>query len=555
LAGLSDSSTPSEPPVVVEAPVAPKVEFELLITVGILLALLMGALDNFVALTALPTILLQFGTPNSGTFVISAYVITSTAGIPIFAKLSDIWSRRNVFLGALVVFMVGSVLSGLSQNLTELIVFRAIQGLGSGGFFPVGIAIAAVVFPPKTRARVVGALSGVFGIAVVAGPLIGSAIVQYTSWRWVFYVNIPVGLAGFALVAATLGPLRPELVRKFDTLGAVLLVGWVAATMFPLYQIVDSGWAWTDLRTVGLLGLGTAIVVAFVLWELRAKNPLVPLRLFSHRVMSAGGGATFFIGLVFFPVATFLSLVVGVVLAPGSNSAATVRDILYFLVLPIVVGAGLGGQLLTRLSYRTVAAVGIAIGMVGMIGLSTLSTTTPLWKFVLGFIPVGGIVLPLMPLGFGVGLTFPVFLLAAQNQVQMADVGEAGGLIQFLQSLGGAIGLSVLASFQSTQFAALDPRPSAACSSPNPPAALCGSYLGSLESSLIKSYDQTFLVMLGLLVVAFLFALFLKGRLPRGVPRDAPAQVAGSTVRVASVETRPAPAELAERSLHRPVSN
>ncbi len=137
----------------------------------------------------------------------------------------------------------------------------------------------------------------------------------------------------------------------------------------------------------------------------------------------------------------------------------------------------------------------------------------------------------------------------------MADVGEAGGLIQFLQSLGGAVGLSVLASFQATQFAALDPRPAPLARRRTRRSPLCGSYLGSLESSLIKSYDQTFFVMLGLLVVAFLFALFLKGRLPRGVPRDAPAQGAGSTVKVASVETRPAPAELAERSLHRPVSN
>jgi hypothetical protein len=316
--------------------------------------------------------------------------------------------------------------------------------------------------------------------------------------------------------------------------------------MFPLYQIVDSGWAWTDLRTVGLLGLGTAIVIAFVFWELRAKNPLVPLRLFSHRVISAGGGATFFIGLVFFPVATFLSLVVGVVLAPGSNSAATVRDILYFLVLPIVVGAALGGQLLTRLSYRTVAAVGVAIGAVGMAGLTALSTTTPLWKFAFGFIPVGGIVLPLMPLGFGVGLTFPVFLLAAQNQVRMADVGEAGGLIQFLQSLGGAIGLSVLASFQSTQFAALDPSPNAACSSANPPAALCGSYLGALESSLVKSYDQTFIVMLGLLAVAFFFALFLKGRLPKGPARDSAALGAGAKGKELPAEPPSGPASPAQ---------
>jgi MFS family permease len=489
----------------------------LLIIIGILLALLMGALDDFVALTALPTILIQFGQPNSGTFVISAYVIASTASIPIFAKLSDIWSRRNVFLGGLAVFMVGSVLSGLSQNLTELIIFRSVQGFGSGGFFPVGIAIVAVVFPPKTRARLIGALSGVFGIAVVAGPLIGSAIVQYTSWRWVFYVNIPVGLAGFALIVATLGPLRPELARRFDAAGAALLVGWVAAIMFPLYQIADNGWAWTDTRALGLFGLGGALVVAFVVWELRVENALVPIRLFSHRVMAAGGGATFFIGMVFFPVATFLSLVVGVVLAPGSaNSAETVRDILYFLVIPLVIGAALGGQLLTRLSYRSVTVLGVIIGIIGMADLTNLSTATPLWKFAFSVIPVGGIILPLIPLGFGIGLTFPVFLLAAQNQVQTADVGEAGGLIQFLQSLGGAVGLSVLASFQATRFASLDPSPSAACASGTPPLPLCANYLGSLESSLINSYDQTFVIMTGLLLVAFLFVLFLKGRLPKG---------------------------------------
>ncbi|MHB8568346.1 MAG: MFS transporter [Nitrososphaerales archaeon] len=522
----SSSGTP-EVPVANGSPVAATARFELLVTVGILLALLMGALDNFVALTALPTILLQFGQPTSGTFVISAYVIATTASIPIFAKLSDLWSRRNVFLGGLAVFIIGSILSGLSQNLTELILFRAIQGFGSGGFFPVGIAIVAVVFPPKTRARVIGALSGVFGIAVVAGPLIGSAIVQYTTWRWVFYVNIPVGLVGFALIVATLGPLRPQLVRKFDLVGAALLVAWVASIMYPLYQIADSGWAWTDLRVISLLGLGAGLVIIFLIWELRADNPLVPIKLFNHRAIAAGGGATFFIGMVFFPVATFLSLVVGVVLAPGSTgSSGTVRDILYFLVIPLVVGAALGGQLLTRLPYRIVAALGVIIGIIGMADLTRLSTSTPLWKFEFAVIPVGGIILPLIPLGFGIGLTFPVFLLAAQNQVKTADVGEAGGMIQFLQSLGGAIGLSVLASFQATRFASLDPSPGA-CSIGNPPLQLCANYLSSLEVSLISSYDQTFIVMVGLLVVAFLFVLFLVGRLPKGPARNAVASEPG----------------------------
>jgi EmrB/QacA subfamily drug resistance transporter len=495
--------------------------FEIIVTAGILLALLMGALDNFVVLTALPTILGDFGQPNSGTFVVSAYVIASTTSIPIFSKLSDLWSRRNVFLGGLAVFIAGSVLSGLSQNLPELILFRAIQGFGSGGFFPVGIAIVAVVFPPETRARVIGGLSGVFGIAVVAGPLLGSAILSITSWRWIFYVNIPIGVVGFALIASTLGPLRPTQVRTFDVVGAALLAGWVGAIMGPLYQIADSGWAWTDPRVLASLGVGGLLVIVFVLWELRQGNPLVPLRLFSHRVMAAGGGSTYFIGMVFFPVATFLSLVVGVVLAPGSSgSSDTVRDILYFLVIPIVVGAALGGQLLTRLSYRTVAVLGICIAIAGLAGLTGLSVTTPLWVFDFGVIPVRGVVVPLLPLGFGVGLTFPVFLLAAQNQVGTADVGEAGGLIQFLQSLGGAVGLSVLASFQQTQFTGLDPSPSAACATGNPPFPLCASYLASLKGSLITSYDQTFMVMLGLLGVALVFALFLEGRLPKVPSRN-----------------------------------
>jgi MFS family permease len=504
----------------------PKLEFELAITVGILLALLMGALDQFVALTALPTILKQFHTPTSGTFVISAYVIASTTSIPIFAKLSDLWSRRNVFLGGLAIFIAGSILSGVSQNLPELIAFRAVQGFGSGGFFPVGIAIVAVVFPPATRARVIGALSGVFGIAVVAGPLVGSTILTYTTWRWVFYVNIPFGVLGFVLIAATLGPLRPALVRAFDLAGAALLAAWVGAIMFPLYQIADNGWSWTDPRVLTLLGLGGVLIVGFVLWELRAKNPLVPLQLLSHRVMAAGGGATFFIGMVFFPVATFLSLVVGVALVPaGSNSADTVRDILYFLVLPLVVGAALGGNLLTRLSYRTIAATGLLVGLIGLTGLTTISGSTPLWVFRFGFLPVGGIVLPLIPMGFGIGLTFPVFLLAAQNQVKTVDVGEAGGMIQFLQSLGGAVGLSVLASYQLTQFSSLDPSPSPACSSLPPPLPLCAEYLEKFKGALITSYDQTFTVMLGLLIVAFVFVLFLVGRLPK-----APAKVVEESV-------------------------
>lgn len=489
-----------------------------LIVVGVLLALLMGALDQFVVLTALPNILLEFGQPNSGTFVVSAYIIASTTAIPIFAKLSDLWSRRNVFIGGLGIFIAGSILAGLSQNLPELILFRAVQGFGSGDFFPVGIAIVAVTFPPETRARITGLLSGVFGIATVAGPLLGSAIIDHASWRWVFYVNIPVGLLGLGVLLATLGPLRPEHRRPFDLPGAVLLFGWVGALMFPLIQVADAGWSWTDPRVVGLLIAAAVLASIFVLWELWAKEPLVPLRLLSHRVVASSGGATFLIGMTFFPLATFLSLVVGLVLAHGVNAADTVRDVLYALVLPLVFGAALGGQLLTRFAYRTIIVGGVILAMVGVYFLADLSVTTPTWRFAYVIVPVGGVILPLIPLGFGIGLTFPVFLLATQNQVATKDVGEAGGFIQFLQSLGGAIGLSLLSSYQQFRLGVLDPSPDPSCTTTTPVFPTCAGFLTKFPTSLITSYDNVFTIMLALLAAGLVFALFLKGRLPKGPP-------------------------------------
>ncbi|HEV8048968.1 MAG TPA: MFS transporter, partial [Thermoplasmata archaeon] len=333
-----------------------------LVVIGILLALLMGALDNFVVLTALPKIVLDLGQPNGVTFVVSSYLISSTVAIPIFGKLSDLFSRRNVFLLGLGIFIAGSLASGISQNLNELIAFRAIQGFGAGDFFPVGISIVAVLFPPETRARIVGFLSGVFGIATVAGPLIGSYIVDNLTWRWVFYVNIPVGLVGAVLLLTTLAPLKPTERRTFDVPGAALLAGWVGSLMYALIQVSDSGWAWTDPRVIGLLLATVVFFAAFVVWEIRTKEPLVPLRLFAKRVVAGSGGTAFLVGFSVFSLATFVSVLVGLVLlSPGSSSADVVRDVLYALVVPIVFGAALGGQLLTRLSYRVVTAAGALI--------------------------------------------------------------------------------------------------------------------------------------------------------------------------------------------------
>jgi EmrB/QacA subfamily drug resistance transporter len=495
--------------------------FELLVVLGIMLALLMGALDQFVVLTALTSqhgILTEFGQPNSGPLVITAYIIPSTIAIPVFGKLSDLWSRRDVFVGGLVIFIAGSMLAGLSQSLNELIAFRAVQGFGSGGFFPVGISIVAVSFPPATRARITGLLSGVWGIATVAGPLMGSAIVDATTWRWVFYVNLPIGLAGLVAILYGLGPLRPTVRRGFDVVGAGILVAWVGALEYALVQVAYSGWAWGDPRVLALLAGSAVGVLAFVVWELRfAKEPLVPLRLATHRIVSVGGVTTFLVGAVFFPLTTFISLVVGEALTPsGMSSADVVRDVLYALVLPVVAGAALGGQLLTRMSYRAQVLIGLAIGILGMAVLRGITTSTPPWTLAFGFLPVGGVILPLVPIGFGIGLTFPVFFLAVQNEVPPRDVGEASGLIQFLQSLGGSVGLSLLASYAVARVNVLDPSPSPACDGAGGPLlSVCAPYFRQLPGAEVTAYDSAFTLMLGALAVALVVALFLRGRFLR----------------------------------------
>lgn len=518
---MSDGNGASSEPSAPRPASSLSTKVEALVVAGILMSLLMGALDQFVVLTALPTILGQFGQPNSGTFVVTAYIITSTVAIPIFGKLSDLWSRRNVFLGSLAIFILGSMLAGLSRSLPELVLFRAVQGFGSGGFFPVGIAIVAVTFPPAQRARITGLLSGVFGIATVAGPLLGAAIIDHASWRWVFYVNLPVGIVGALVLLYALGPLRPTVTRRFDLPGAALLVGWVGALEYALVQVTDVGWAWTDPRVLGLLGLSAVLAVAFVVWELwKSPEPLVPLRLLGQRVVGACGATTFLVGSVFFPLATFVSLVVGIALTPpGASSADVVRDVLYALVLPLVFGAALGGQLLTKVPYRVQVAVGLLIALLGLAVLREITVSTPTWTLSYGFLPTGGVVLPLMPLGFGIGMTFPVFLLAVQNEVEPKDVGEASGLVQFLQSLGGSIGLSLLASYATGRFNALDPLPGGGCSPPSggsPPSMACLSYFQALPGAEVSAYDNAFTIMLGVLVAALVVALTLRGRFLKG---------------------------------------
>jgi EmrB/QacA subfamily drug resistance transporter len=494
------------------APAGPNLRFlsgitGLLVLVGIFFAILMGGMDALVVSTVLPNIAVDLHQVNGVTFVVSAYLISSTISIPIFARLSDITSRRNVFLLGLLTFIVGSALAGLSQNMTELIVFRGVQGFGGGGVFPVAIAMVGVLYSPAARTRATGVLSGAAGLSIVLGPLLGSYIVSVTTWRWVFYINLPLGIVAMAIVLFAVGPLRPARAGSFDLPGASLLTGWVGALMFALVEVSDAGWAWTDPRTVGLLAGALALLGAFLWWELRVREPLVPLRLLGQRVIGASGGVMLFTGVVFSSVITFLSVFVGIVLLhQGPNAANDVRDMIYFLAVPMIVGAAAAGQVLTRLPYRTVIAPGLAVaGAVGLL-LTQLNPSVPLWVLADGFLPVNGIALPLIPMGFGLGLALAGTQIAILNEAPPRDVGAAVGLTRFLQSLGGALGISLLTVFQAWRYQVL----SASATTPS-----------GLLNALVGSYNEVFLILALCILAAFGFALYLTGRVPRLAPRTA----------------------------------
>ena len=495
-----------------------------LVLIGIFLAILMGAMDGLVVATVLPTIALDLHQVNGVTFVAGAYLISSTISIPIFARVSDIASRRNVFVVGLTIFIVGSALAGLSQNLTELIAFRAIQGFGGGGVFPVAIAMIAVLFPPQTRARVVGVLSGAAGLAIVLGPLVGSYIVSVTTWRWVFYINLPFGVGAAIVLLLFLKPLRPTNPGRFDVPGAGLLTGWVGALMFALVEVSDEGLSWTDPLIITLLA-GSAVLFAVFLWfELRVSEPLVPLRLMKQRTIAVTSGVMFFSGIVFSALITFLSVFVGIVLLhSGPNAANDVRDIIYFLAVPLILGAAISGQRLTKIAYRSVIAPGLAIASIASLFLTQLTPTTQLWVLAGGFLPVGGLALPLIPLGFGLGFSLAGPTIAVQNEAPTEMVGAAIGLTRFLSSLGGALGISLLTAFETWRFAVLSQ------GATTPAASM---------SALVTTYDEIFLILAVFIFVSFGFGLFFKGRVPKRstavveLPADSPEASSASTPEV-----------------------
>jgi EmrB/QacA subfamily drug resistance transporter len=399
----------------------------------------MGAMDQTIVATAGPTIISDLGGLSLYAWVFSAYILSQTVAMPVFGKLSDLFGRKRLFITGLAVFMIGSALSGASRNIDELIVFRALQGVGSGAFFPIAIAVVGVIFPPQRRGLAQGIFASIFGIAAVVGPSVGSYIVQAISWRWVFYVNLPLGIASLALITLGLRESRNNVAKPvLDWKGISLLAAWVALLILGFLN-GGSTYPWLSWQEIVTFGASAILFVAFIQTERFAAEPVLPLKLFRNRVISSAATVSFLRGAAFFSMLSFVPLFVQAGLA---GNIADGRNVLNALLIPMIVASVLTGQLATKIPYRWPVLVGL------------IATTISVY-----FVAVAGPDISLTTLmellaivGAGIGSTFTSVVLAIQYSAPRSQIGVSSSLSQFMGNLGQAIGLAIFGSYQVNSF-------------------------------------------------------------------------------------------------------
>jgi len=402
----------------------------LAIYAGLMVAVLLVSLDQTIVATALPHIVSDLGGLSNYSWVFSAYLLCQTITVPIYGKLGDLYGRRPLLLAAISIFLTGSALCGAAQNMTELVLFRGLQGLGGGGLFSLALAVVGQLVPPRDRGRFHGLFSATFGAGAILGPAVGGLIVDNASWRWIFYVNLPVGGVALLVIALTLqeGATRSE--RTVDYAGAALLAAGSATLLLALVW-AGAASSWLSARVLGTLGVAVALLAAFALVERRAPEPILPFRLLREPIVTAGAVATGLSAMCMFGTVAFVPLFVqGVIGASATFSGLVLTP----LLLATVFASILSGQWISRTGhYRANALIGpLALGS-GMFLLSRMGTSTSSAEAARNMVIAG----------LGTGLMMQVFLVAAQNAVPVGVIGTTTALLQFARGIGTTFGVTL----------------------------------------------------------------------------------------------------------------
>ncbi|MFI1763050.1 DHA2 family efflux MFS transporter permease subunit [Streptomyces sp. NPDC020800] len=414
-----------------ERQAAESVSGNVLVSIGaLLLGLLLAALDQTIVSTALPTIVSDLGGLEHLSWVVTAYLLASTAATPLWGKLGDQYGRKKLFQTAIVIFLVGSALCGMAQNMPQLIGFRALQGLGGGGLIVLSMAIVGDIVPPRERGRYQGLFGAVFGATSVLGPLLGGLFTEHLSWRWVFYVNLPVGIVALAVIATALRIPRRAAHHVIDYLGTFLIAA-VATCLVLVASLGGTTWAWGSPQIIGLAVLGVVLAVLFVAVERRAAEPVLPLKLFGIRTFTLAAVISFIVGFAMFGAMTYLPTFLQVVHGVSPTMSGV-------HMLPMVIGLLLSsttsGQIVSRTGrWKVFPVAGTAVTAIGLLLLHRLdehSSTTMMSVYFFVF-------------SLGLGLVMQVLVLIVQNAVSYEDLGVATSGATFFRSIGASFGVAI----------------------------------------------------------------------------------------------------------------
>lgn len=490
-----------------------------MVFVGLMLALLLAALEQMIVATALPKIVGELHGLDKMSWAITAYLLTSTIGLPIYGKLGDLFGRKGVFQFAIVIFVIGSALAGWSRTMDQLIAFRALQGVGAGGLM-IGVqAIIADIVPPRERGRYMGLIGAAFGLASVAGPLLGGFFTDHVTWRWCFYFNVPFGLVTLLVVSFGLKLPKRTTKARLDVLGALLLAS-ASTCLVLLTSWGGTEYEWGSRVILGLGAGAVASVMLFVVAERFAAEPIIPLRLFRDSVFNITALVGMVVGIALFGAASYLPTFLQMV----DGASATESGLLMLPMMGGIVGASiLSGQLISHTGrYKIYPVVGGILSVIGMWLLSRLEADTPrlhysIWMAVLGA---------------GVGLVMPVLILAVQNAVRPCDLGTATSANNYFRQIGGSVGAAIFGTLFADRLAdSLADRIPAGSGLPDPEAItpqLVHAMPAPLREGYIQAYadamPRIFLYLVPVLVLGMLIAFFLKETplLSSAASQDAP---------------------------------